>query len=52
MMSRCCLLQASAWLWGNAHPELKKVAALITEGVHGAGVAEAVQYLKERGEIR
>lgn len=36
---------------GNAHPELKKVAALVTEGVHGAGVAEAVQYLKERREI-
>jgi phosphoglycolate phosphatase (TIGR01487 family) len=36
---------------GNAHPELKKVADLVTEGVHGAGVAEAVQYLKERREI-
>ncbi len=36
---------------GNAHPELKKVAALVTEGVHGAGVAEAVGNLRERGEI-
>ncbi len=37
---------------GNAHPELKKVAALVTEGVHGAGVAEAIRELKKRGEIR
>ncbi len=36
---------------GNAHPELKKVADMVVEGVHGAGVAEAVQYLKERREI-
>lgn len=36
---------------GNAHPDLKKVAALVTEGVHGAGVAEAVRYLMERREI-
>jgi phosphoglycolate phosphatase (TIGR01487 family) len=36
---------------GNAHPELKKVAALVAEGKHGAGVAEAVEYLKERKEI-
>lgn len=36
---------------GNAHPEVKKVAALVTKGEHGAGVAEAVRYLKERGEI-
>jgi len=36
---------------GNAHPALKKVADLVTEGKHGAGVAEAVQFLKTRGEI-
>ncbi len=36
---------------GNAHPKLKKVAALVTEREHGAGVAEAVRYLKERREI-
>ncbi len=37
---------------GNAHPELKKAADMVTEGEHGAGVAEAVKYLKERGEIK
>ena len=37
---------------GNAHPELKKVADLITEAEHGAGVAEALGYLKESGRIR
>ncbi|MBU4374437.1 MAG: phosphoglycolate phosphatase [Euryarchaeota archaeon] len=37
---------------GNAHPELKMVAAMVTKGEHGAGVAEAVRYLRERGEIR
>jgi hydroxymethylpyrimidine pyrophosphatase-like HAD family hydrolase len=36
---------------GNAHPELKKIAALVAKGKHGAGVAEAVEYLKERREI-
>ncbi len=36
---------------GNAHPELMKVADMVTEREHGAGVAEAVQYLKERKEI-
>ncbi|VVB90667.1 Phosphoglycolate phosphatase [uncultured archaeon] len=36
---------------GNAHPELKKVAALVTVGEHGAGVAEAVWELKKRREI-
>ncbi len=34
---------------GNAHPELKKVAALVTKGEHGAGVAEAVGMLREKG---
>ncbi len=33
---------------GNAHPELKKVADMVTKGEHGAGVAEAVRYLMER----
>ncbi len=37
---------------GNAHPELKKVADLITEEEHGAGVAEGLRYLKESGRIR
>ncbi len=36
---------------GNAHPELKKVADMVSEGEHGAGVAEAVRYLMERREI-
>lgn len=30
---------------GNAHPDMKKVADMITEGEHGAGVAEAVRYI-------
>ena len=34
---------------GNAHPALKKVADMVTEGEHGAGVAEAVGYLKGKG---
>lgn len=36
---------------GNAHPALKAVADMVTEGEHGAGVAEAVRYLKGRGEV-
>ncbi len=36
---------------GNAHPEVKRVARMVTKGEYGAGVAEAVQYLKERREI-
>jgi phosphoglycolate phosphatase (TIGR01487 family) len=36
----------------NAHPELKKVAALVTDGEHGAGVAEVLEYLKKSGRIR
>lgn len=36
----------------NAHPDVKKVADMVTEGVHGAGVAEAVQFLKQKGELR
>lgn len=30
---------------GNAHPELKKFADMFTTGVHGAGVAEAIEYI-------
>ncbi len=37
---------------GNAHSDLKRAAAMITKGEHGAGVEEAVGYLRERGEIR
>ncbi|MDD5474584.1 MAG: phosphoglycolate phosphatase [Candidatus Methanoperedens sp.] len=37
---------------GNAHPELKRVARMVTMGEYGAGVAEAVGELRERGEIR
>ena len=37
---------------GNAHPALKKVAAMVTKENHGAGVAEAVERLKEKGEIK
>ena len=36
---------------GNAHPALKEVADMVTEGEHGAGVAEAVGELRRRGEI-
>lgn len=37
---------------GNAHPELKRVARMVTRGEYGAGVAEAVGELRGRGEIR
>ncbi len=37
---------------GNAHPELKRAARMVTRGEHGAGVAEAVGELRRRGEIR
>ena len=37
---------------GNAHPELKKVAGMVTKGEHGTGVEEALGELKRRGEIR
>ncbi|MCE8427510.1 MAG: phosphoglycolate phosphatase [Candidatus Methanoperedens sp.] len=37
---------------GNAHPDLKKAADMVTEGEYGAGVEEAVGELKRRGEIR
>ncbi len=37
---------------GNAHPEVKRVARMVTKGEYGAGVAEAVGKLRRRGEIR
>ncbi len=37
---------------GNAHRELKRAAGMVTEGEHGAGVAEGLEELKERGRIR
>ena len=37
---------------GNAHPELKKVAGMVTKGEHGAGVEEVLGELRRRGEIR
>ncbi|HEY9206799.1 MAG TPA: phosphoglycolate phosphatase [Candidatus Methanoperedens sp.] len=48
------LLKASGFgvAVGNANPTLKEVADMVTVEEHGAGVAEAVRYLKERGEIK
>lgn len=37
---------------GNAHLELKKVADMVAVGECGAGVAEALEYLKERRQIK
>ena len=37
---------------GNAHPELKKVAGMVTKGEHGAGVEEVLGELKRREEIK
>ncbi len=37
---------------GNAHPDVKRVARMVTKGEYGAGVAEAVGELRGRGEIR
>jgi phosphoglycolate phosphatase (TIGR01487 family) len=37
---------------GNAHPEVKRAAQMVTKGEHGAGVAEAVGELRRRGGIR
>ncbi|MCZ7403180.1 MAG: phosphoglycolate phosphatase [Candidatus Methanoperedens sp.] len=36
---------------GNAHPDLKKVAGMVTKGKYGAGVEEALGELRRRGEI-
>ncbi|MFZ3166824.1 MAG: phosphoglycolate phosphatase [Candidatus Methanoperedens sp.] len=37
---------------GNAHPDLKRIAKMVTKGEHGMGVEEAVRELRRRGEIR
>ncbi len=37
---------------GNAHPELKKAAAMVTQGEHGAGVAEAIMLLRDKEMIK
>ncbi len=37
---------------GNAHPDLKKVARMVTKGEHGSGIAEALMELRKRKEIR
>lgn len=37
---------------GNAHPALKEVADMVTQNKYGAGVAEALRYLKEKGMIK
>lgn len=37
---------------GNAHPELKRDARMVAKGKYGAGVAEAIKYLEEKGDIR
>ncbi|MCX9085469.1 MAG: phosphoglycolate phosphatase [Candidatus Methanoperedens sp.] len=37
---------------GNAHPDLKEAAGLVTKGEHGAGVKEVLGELRKRGEIR
>ncbi len=36
---------------GNAHPALKEVADMVTKEKHGAGVAEALRYLRNKGMI-
>ncbi|KCZ70637.1 sucrose-phosphate phosphatase-like hydrolase, Archaeal [Candidatus Methanoperedens nitroreducens] len=37
---------------GNAHHELKGIADMVTKGEHGAGVAEAIKYIKEKMMLR
>ena len=37
---------------GNAHPELKRAAGMVTMEEHGAGVAEGLEELKKSGRIR
>lgn len=37
---------------GNAHPELKEVADMVTKGEHGAGVAEAIMLLRDKEMIK
>ena len=36
---------------GNAHPEVKKIANMVTRGEHGAGVAEVIQYISGKTAI-
>jgi len=36
---------------GNAHPDLKKTAKMVTTGEHGAGVAEAIQHISGKTAI-
>lgn len=37
---------------GNAHPDLKRAAKMVTKGEHGTGVEEAVREMKRKGEIK
>lgn len=36
---------------GNAHPDVKKMANMVTQGEHGAGVAEVIQYISGKTAI-
>jgi len=36
---------------GNAHPDVKKTANIVTRGEHGAGVAEVIQYISGKTAI-
>lgn len=36
---------------GNAHPDVKKAANLVTRGEHGAGVAEAIEFISGKTVI-
>jgi hydroxymethylpyrimidine pyrophosphatase-like HAD family hydrolase len=36
---------------GNAHPDMKGVADMVTAGKHGAGVAEAIRYIMNKTGI-
>lgn len=36
---------------GNAHPDVKKMANMVTRGEHGAGVAEVIQYISGKTTI-
>ncbi|MBU3967738.1 MAG: HAD hydrolase family protein [Euryarchaeota archaeon] len=47
------LLKASGFgvAVGNAHPDVKKAANMVTKGEHGAGVAEAIQYISGKTAI-
>ncbi len=36
---------------GNAHPDVKKIANMVTRGEHGAGVAEMIQYISGKTTI-